>query len=294
MPINTSKVTIGIVLSVFLTSTASAQVLDDRFKPRVYGSLAVTPAQISPDAARISGLNETRNVIVTPTTNTYNAGRVIPSSSTSGTYTPQSYGSSAVEVEAQRVIAFQNANSGSISQSYTLPGAEYNVVPQERQYEVELFEPTVAPTYASTIAPVQNFATQSVQAHYVAEGETLYSISKRYNTSVDALRASNGLSGNVISIGQSLNIPSASQRVLASSQLNTVTQHSAPQSNLIRSVQPIPNRGVYAVLPKDTLYSISQRACVTVEGIQSRNGLGASTEIAPGQRLNMPAGHCLN
>jgi len=247
MPINTSKVTIGIVLSVFLTSTASAQVLDDRFKPRVYGSLAVTPAQISPDAARISGLSETRNVIVTPTTNTYNAARVIPSSSTSGTYTPQSYGSSAVEVEAQRVIAFQNANSGSISQSYTLPGAEYNVVPQERQYEVELFEPTVAPTYASTIAPVQNFATQSVQAHYVAEGETLYSISKRYNT-----------------------------------------------RNLIRSVQPIPNRGVYAVLPKDTLYSISQRACVTVEGIQSRNGLGASTEIAPGQRLNMPAGHCLN
>ena len=289
MPVKASKFTIGILTSICLVGAASAQdqAIDDRFKPRVYGSLAVTPAQISHDAARISGTTASRNVVVQPVTTSGNV-RAIPTSSPSGSY---SYAD--VEAEAQRVIAFQRAAAPSISESYTLEGPEYNVVPQERRYQVELFEP-VAPTYASTTQSQASYSATQATSHYVDEGDTLYNIAKRYNTDVASLKARNNLTGNNISIGDTLAIPSSYQPATAVNAVSTVAVEPVAQSNLIRTVQPVPTRGVYAVLPKDTLYSISKRACVTVEGIQAQNGLGSSTEIDPGQRLSMPAGHCLN
>ncbi|MFV8226247.1 glucosaminidase domain-containing protein [Christiangramia aquimixticola] len=42
--------------------------------------------------------------------------------------------------------------------------------------------------------------------HVVQKGDTLYSISKRYNTSVEDIKKANGLNGNNISIGQVLSI----------------------------------------------------------------------------------------
>lgn len=48
-------------------------------------------------------------------------------------------------------------------------------------------------------------ATTSV-VHTVAKGETLYAISRKYGTSPDALRASNGMSGNTVFPGQQLTV----------------------------------------------------------------------------------------
>ena len=306
MPMKSTKVTIGVLASVCLVTAANAQeaVQDDRFTPRVYGSLAVTPAQISPEAARISGVTTTRNVIVDPVSATGNT-RVIPSSSPTGSYTYAA--PSAVQAEAQRVIAFQQATQPSISESYTIDSAQYNAVPaenryQERRYEVELFEPA-APTYASTTtytsAPtVSSYATHTVtaaQSHYVEEGDNLYRIAKRYNTNVDALKSANNLTNNNISIGQNLTIPSTSRHVIADNPVNNVSYNQTPaaSSSLIRTVQPVPRGDIFAVLPNDTLHSIAKRACVTVAGIQANNGLGTSTTIHPGDELTMPAGHCL-
>lgn len=43
--------------------------------------------------------------------------------------------------------------------------------------------------------------------HIVAKGDTLYSLSKRYNTTVDAIISMNNLSSNTLAIGQELKIP---------------------------------------------------------------------------------------
>ncbi|RXG11338.1 flagellum-specific peptidoglycan hydrolase FlgJ [Leeuwenhoekiella aestuarii] len=45
-----------------------------------------------------------------------------------------------------------------------------------------------------------------VVLHTVKKGETLYSISRRYNLTVDELKKNNGLRDNTISIGQQLNV----------------------------------------------------------------------------------------
>lgn len=43
--------------------------------------------------------------------------------------------------------------------------------------------------------------------HIVAKGDTLYSLSKRYNTTVGAIKSMNRLSSNTLAIGQELKIP---------------------------------------------------------------------------------------
>jgi tetratricopeptide (TPR) repeat protein len=50
-------------------------------------------------------------------------------------------------------------------------------------------------------------ATPTVTTYSVVRGDTLFSISRRYGVSVDALRLANGLVGNAISPGQILTIP---------------------------------------------------------------------------------------
>jgi LysM repeat protein len=48
--------------------------------------------------------------------------------------------------------------------------------------------------------------TPTVQYHTVAKGDTLYNISRRYDTTVEAVKQLNGLSSNLISIGQRLRV----------------------------------------------------------------------------------------
>lgn len=68
---------------------------------------------------------------------------------------------------------------------------------------------------------------------------------------------------------------------------------SGTKATLIRTTQPVPPAGVYAVLPKDTLYSISKIACVKSDDIAKINGITDVSTLQPGQRLSMPTGHCL-
>ena len=45
------------------------------------------------------------------------------------------------------------------------------------------------------------------QSHTVQKGDTLFSLSRRYGTTVGAIQSANGLNGDLIRIGQSLMIP---------------------------------------------------------------------------------------
>ena len=43
--------------------------------------------------------------------------------------------------------------------------------------------------------------------HNVAKGDSLWGLAKRYNTTVEAIQAANGISGTNIQAGQTLQIP---------------------------------------------------------------------------------------
>ncbi len=155
-------------------------------------------------------------------------------------------------------------------------------------------------------APATSFESVSSTTHYVSKGDTLYNIAKRNNVTVASLKAANGLTGNGISIGQSLTVPGGQRVVNVQSQGyqapvttissgNSVTDYSSTQSRptLVRNVEPLPAGNNYAVLPKDTLYSIARRACVSVSDMQAVNGYIDAQSLQPGQRLTLPGGHCM-
>jgi len=152
-------------------------------------------------------------------------------------------------------------------------------------------------SHAETKPLTSYLAPAATTAHTVIKGDTLYNISKRYAVTVSELQTANNLTGDAIGLGQVLNIPSATTIISENTWVQPVTMAStsAPVT-LVRNVEPIisPTSGVYAVLPKDTLYSISRRACVKVADLISVNGISNPNALQPGQRLTMPQGHCLN
>ena len=307
---------------------------DDRFAPRTYGSTAVTPADYGQTQRQTVRVVEPvtqdfqTTIFAAPT---YTEGDIVRAQHFKpGDLSDAEY--QALLDEADRIRAYQASNGyvsdgytaptdGYISDSYTVAtnghisnsasvvssGTTYDVgtttvYPANGDYEIELFAPETADigtvTYAET-TPVQTSTLNSfsTQTHNVLRGDTLYNISKRYNVSVESLKSANYMSDNNIGIGQVLTIPAGTTIVSENSYVAPITATSA-NTNLtyIRNVEPLSpvNSGIYAVLPKDTLYSISRRACVRVTDLIAVNGISSPNAIKPGQRLTMPQGHCLN
>lgn len=102
--------------------------------------------------------------------------------------------------------------------------------------------------------------------HKVAPKETLFSISKLYDVSVDDIKAWNNLKDNSLSTGQELIIKK--KTVAATTQVPEV-----------KSV-----RGVHTVAAKETLYSIARQYGITVQQLKEWNGITGS-EVSIGQTL---------
>lgn len=98
--------------------------------------------------------------------------------------------------------------------------------------------------------------------YVVEKGDSLYSIAKKFNTSVDILKSSNNLQNNLISIGQKLVIPGFTDSV---------------GSNI-----------TYVVQKGDSLYSIASKYNTTVNDLKEYNNL-TSNVLSIGQTLRIPS-----
>lgn len=88
----------------------------------------------------------------------------------------------------------------------------------------------------------------------VSAGDTLYSIAREYNTTIDEIKILNNLSTNILYVGQKLKVP-----------MTTITT-------------------TYIVEKGDTLYSIADKFNTTVDKIKSLNNLN-SNFLKIGQEL---------
>lgn len=123
--------------------------------------------------------------------------------------------------------------------------------------------------------------------HTIATQETLYSITKKYKVTLDALYESNpGLTDN-IQVGQVLNIP------VASRQENPVTQ--TVQQPKMQSDPPVEksdnllsdNYIEYQVQKKETLYAIARSHGVEVSELMDANP-GLTGDLKKGQVIRVP------
>ena len=109
----------------------------------------------------------------------------------------------------------------------------------------------------------------------VQKGDTYYSISKKYNISLQELYSANGIDENdVLKVGQVLKIPGKSTAE-NTSEKSTTTVSTAKTSN-------------YEVVAGDTLYSISKKFGTTVDNLRSLNGLTENSVLKIGQVLKVP------
>jgi LysM repeat protein len=109
------------------------------------------------------------------------------------------------------------------------------------------------------VIPVAAPPPGSLTTYVVQRGDTLDSIARRFNTTVQNLIALNGLpNANRITVGQTLNVP-------------------APRPQVI----------LYTVQPGDTLFRIALRYGVTVQSLQVNNGIVNPNRIFVGQVLRI-------
>ena len=105
------------------------------------------------------------------------------------------------------------------------------------------------------------------ELYIVRQGDTLYSIASRFGVSVNELRSYNNLSGNVLSVGQQLYIPTG---------------------QVVEDIVGT-DYDTYVVVSGDTLYGIASRYGVSPSELRRINNLSSDTLLV-GQQLLVPTG----
>ena len=114
----------------------------------------------------------------------------------------------------------------------------------------------------------ENPSSTSDTVYVVQNGDTLYSIALRYDTTPNAIINKNNLTSSVLTIGQQLVIPAD------------------PEST---GQEDITTSNTYVVQNGDTLYSISRMYGVSVDDIKNVNNLNSNI-LTIGQVLTIPDG----
>lgn len=115
--------------------------------------------------------------------------------------------------------------------------------------------------------------------HVVAAKETMFSIARQYNITVDELKQWNNLTDNNLSIGQEIVVKKGN-----TPRPVTPTQ---PQTTATVTVAPA-RKGTHVVAAKETMFSISKQYGITVQQLKDWNKLEGN-EISIGQELQVAA-----
>ena len=148
-----------------------------------------------------------------------------------------------------------------------------------------------------TISLLLHFFAAADSTYKVEKGDTLYSISRKYQITVAELRAANNLSENdVIKIGQKLIIPTADITTAVAlatdnskKSQDTGTKDTSKAASTSTSSSSTGKDSLYVVEKGDTLYGIARKNNLTVAELMNLNNLNSSDVIKIGQKLKIKA-----
>ncbi|WP_179374973.1 glucosaminidase domain-containing protein [Winogradskyella wichelsiae] len=75
------------------------------------------------------------------------------------------------------------------------------------EYDEEVLNPSSKRSTRKSTTIIEDAEKSNANNHIISKGDTLYSLSRLYNTTVEALKAKNNLKSNDLTIGQKLIIP---------------------------------------------------------------------------------------
>lgn len=156
-------------------------------------------------------------------------------------------------------------------------------------------------------------------SYIVKPGDTLYSIARKYNTTVDVIKKLNQLTTNTLTIGETLYLPISNEEenyntytvtrgdtlysiaishnttVDEIKRLNNLTSNTLSIGQVLYLPKSSNNNSpnTYTVVSGDTLYSIARKYNTTPDAIKRLNDLTSNT-ISIGQVLEIPAGNTNN
>ncbi|MEY3220358.1 MAG: hypothetical protein RIT27_1715 [Pseudomonadota bacterium] len=130
------------------------------------------------------------------------------------------------------------------------------------------------PTSAPALPPIVGVTTGGTEAtHQVVKGDTLYSLARKYQVTVQNLMSWNNLSSpSALKIGQLLKVS------LSNSSPSNTTTYTPPASATAT---------YYTVRAGDTLYSLARKYRVTVQNLMSWNQLASPSALKVGQKLRV-------
>jgi len=136
---------------------------------------------------------------------------------------------------------------------------------------------------------VKNAETESVEKsiehtgyHEVKQGESLFSISKSYNTSVAEICRLNGMTEkDVLRVGQTLRL---NESHITSTTTDNLTVSASPPSQLSQTSQPT-QPIYYSIKEGDTLSAIAQKHGITINQLCELNNITKTTVLRIGRSL---------
>ena len=180
----------------------------------------------------------------------------------------------------------------SIGQEYGLTVDELIDYNNLSTTSLQINQQLLIPKTTEVLTPISTYTVKS--------GDTLYSIANRYNTTVNELMSLNNLTTSVLSVGQTLKVPTSTSSAnnyveyvvksgdslyIISQRYNTTVDELKKLNNLssnllsIGQVLKIPKTEAsttYTVKSGDSLYSIAQRYSTTVDAIKKKNNLSSN------------------
>jgi cell wall-associated NlpC family hydrolase len=136
------------------------------------------------------------------------------------------------------------------------------------------------------IASAPGFAEQ--QTYKVGKGDTLYRISKLYNTTPEALKDLNGLKSDKISVGQVLKVPSEQPVTSAKTVQPAEPTPSAKPAAAAEKQQPRKETRTYTVRSGDTLSGIARSHSLSLKDLTAANNIKNNSTLKIGQVLTIP------
>ncbi len=121
-------------------------------------------------------------------------------------------------------------------------------------------------------------------SYTIKQGDTLYSISRKYQLTVEKLRSANNLSeGDVLRAGRVIVIPSVDASAAATPAAIPETPPAA-----VKASEHTERPEAYTIQKGDTLYSLARKFSIPLAELLAANGLDGGAPIKVGQKIRLP------